>query len=65
MVDNVRGADFQARSLLRALRIGERSRVARAFGLEGVFIASEAYAARPGRGASCNSRTTSPARTPT
>jgi serine/threonine protein kinase len=38
MVDNVRGADFQARGLLASLAVGEPSRVARAFGLEAAYV---------------------------
>ncbi len=41
MVDNARGADFQARGLLLALRIGEPFRVARELGTESVFEASQ------------------------
>ena len=39
-VDPIRGADFQARSLLLALRLGERSRVVRAICMEGCFSAA-------------------------
>jgi tRNA A-37 threonylcarbamoyl transferase component Bud32 len=35
IIDNVRGADFQCRNLLQALRIGEPHRVARALAIEG------------------------------
>lgn len=41
LVDSIRGADFQVRSLLCALRTGERGRVARAIATEGVFAASQ------------------------
>lgn len=39
MVDTVRGADFQTRHILLALRAGEPSRVARALAVEGAFLA--------------------------
>ncbi|HTM22121.1 MAG TPA: AAA family ATPase, partial [Kofleriaceae bacterium] len=38
IVDNIRGADFQTRHLLLALRAGEPTRVARALAVEGGFI---------------------------
>jgi hypothetical protein len=41
MVDNIRGADFQARALRHALRIGEPQRVAHALLLESSFFASQ------------------------
>ena len=41
MVDNIRGADFNGRFLLQALRAGEPRRLAGAFGTEGVFLASQ------------------------
>jgi serine/threonine protein kinase/tetratricopeptide (TPR) repeat protein len=41
MVDNVRGADFQARGLRAALAVGELHRVVRALDLEAVFLASQ------------------------
>lgn len=40
IVDNVRGADFQARHLIRALRAGELDRIVRALGFEVAFIAN-------------------------
>jgi len=41
MVDNVRGAYFQVRALRLALDVGEYERVARAFGLEAVYLGSQ------------------------
>jgi len=41
MVDNVRGAAFQAQGTLAALRSGEPYRVARAFGTEAVYMGSQ------------------------
>lgn len=41
MVDTVRGADFQARGLLLALKTGERIRVGRAFAHEAIYVASQ------------------------
>ncbi len=41
VVDTVRGADFQSRGLLLALRVGERTRVARALALEGGYVATQ------------------------
>ncbi len=41
LVDNIRGADFQSRSLLLALRLGERRRVAHALCMEAVYLASQ------------------------
>jgi serine/threonine protein kinase len=46
-VDTVRGADFQARGLLLALRLGERARIARAIALEGVFVATAGHKRLP------------------
>jgi len=45
-VDHVRGADFQARALLLALRAGEPSRLAQALGLEAIFTALRGKGAR-------------------
>jgi hypothetical protein len=44
MVDNIRGADFQSRSLILALRLGERKRVAHALCMESVYQASQGIA---------------------
>ncbi len=41
MVDNIRGADFQSRCLLLALKLGEQKRVAYALGVEAMFTASQ------------------------
>ncbi len=41
IVDSIRGMDFQARGLLLALKVGERTRLARALFLESNFIASQ------------------------
>jgi len=41
MVDSIRGADFQARNLLAALRAGEPLRIGHAFGLEIVYRISQ------------------------
>ncbi len=41
LVDTIRGADFQARGFLLALRVGEPVRVARSFLTEGVYQASQ------------------------
>jgi hypothetical protein len=38
MMDTFRGADYQARHLLMALRAGERTRVARALAVESVYL---------------------------
>ncbi len=41
MVDNIRGADFQARAMLGALRCGERMRIGRSFASEAMFMATQ------------------------
>jgi hypothetical protein len=41
MFDSIRGADFQLRGLLAALKLGERSRIARALGVEAIYLASQ------------------------
>jgi tRNA A-37 threonylcarbamoyl transferase component Bud32 len=41
MVDNIRGADFNARFLLRALELGDRGRVAQALGSEATYRGSQ------------------------
>lgn len=46
MVDNVRGADFQARNLLLSLEAGEPYRVARALAMEVGYVASAGHLAR-------------------
>ena len=46
MVDTVRGADFQTRHLLLALRAGEPTRVARALATEGGFQSTSGRAGR-------------------
>jgi len=46
MVDNIRGADFQCRCLLSALKVGDPSRVARSLGIEVCFVSTLGYASR-------------------
>ncbi|HUQ07834.1 MAG TPA: protein kinase [Kofleriaceae bacterium] len=41
MVDNIRGADFNARFLRLALATGEPARLCRAFGTEAIFLGSQ------------------------
>ena len=41
MVDTLRGADFQVRGLLAALRTGDRIRIARSITLEGAYLGSQ------------------------
>jgi hypothetical protein len=41
MVDNIRGADFNARFLRLALATGEPTRLCRAFGTEAIFLGSQ------------------------
>lgn len=45
-VDSVRGADFLARSLLRALELGEPTRVARSLAYEACFVSNRGVAAQ-------------------
>lgn len=40
IVDNIRGADYQARHMLLALQVGEPSRLGRAFGLDAGYLVS-------------------------
>jgi tetratricopeptide (TPR) repeat protein len=46
MVDTIRGADFQTRHLLLALRAGEPTRVAKALSVEGGFLSTAGPAGR-------------------
>jgi hypothetical protein len=46
MVDNIRGADFQARALLLALRVGEPVRVVQALAIESMLLGSQGQRAR-------------------
>jgi eukaryotic-like serine/threonine-protein kinase len=46
LVDTIRGADFGARQLLLALRLGEPDRLARALAIEAVYAAQMSGAAR-------------------
>lgn len=39
LIDTIRGADFGVRQLRLALRVGERNRLARALGVEAVYVA--------------------------
>jgi tetratricopeptide (TPR) repeat protein len=41
LVDNIRGADFNARFLLRALELGDRGRIAQALGTEATYRGSQ------------------------
>jgi len=41
MVDNIRGADFQSRSLLEALRCGELRRIMLALSAEAIYLSSQ------------------------
>ena len=47
VVDNVRAASFQTRNLLACLRVGEPSRLGRAFALEAIFVSLAGTAAQP------------------
>jgi len=47
IVDHVRGADFQTRNLLWALRAGEPYRIARALAVEAGYAATRGVAGRP------------------
>jgi serine/threonine protein kinase len=46
MVDNIRGADFHARALLLALRIGEPARVVQSLAIESMLLGSQGNGAR-------------------
>lgn len=49
VIDTIRGADFQSRHLLMALRVGEARRVCRAFAMEASFLASQGAVRRAAR----------------
>lgn len=46
VVDNIRGADYQARHMLLALQVGEPTRLGRAFGLEAGYLVSVGHERR-------------------
>jgi len=49
VIDHIRGADFQSRQLLMALRVGEARRVCRAVAMEASFLASQGAVRRAAR----------------